>query len=273
MAMEPGRDRMSWNNKVVWSEGMFLRPVHFQQQERHVQNFVQSRVTALRPYGWGFIDLRIDEELLAMGKIALASARGVFADGTPFNLPGDEDMPTPLDIPEGAVDSRVLLALPVRRQNMEEAIPAERSDSHARYRYSELEVSDNNAGVHANVTLQVGKLRLRLLLEGQDLGAMTVLPFARVVERKIDMKVELDPSFIPPSMNCQAIAPLQGCIEEIQGLLHHRGQVMAERLAQPGKGGVAEIAHFLLLQTVNRFEPWFAHASRRFICRAVTARG
>ncbi|MCP6146127.1 hypothetical protein, partial [Pseudomonas aeruginosa] len=27
---------MSWNNRVVWSEGMFLRPQHFQQHDRYL---------------------------------------------------------------------------------------------------------------------------------------------------------------------------------------------------------------------------------------------
>ena len=30
---------MSWDNKVVWSEGMFLRPQHFQQHDRYLENY------------------------------------------------------------------------------------------------------------------------------------------------------------------------------------------------------------------------------------------
>ena len=40
---------MSWDNKVVWSEGMFLRPQHFQQQDRYVEKLVRSRVAELAP--------------------------------------------------------------------------------------------------------------------------------------------------------------------------------------------------------------------------------
>jgi type VI secretion system protein ImpJ len=31
---------MTTNSKVVWSEGLFLRPQHFQQQERYFERFV-----------------------------------------------------------------------------------------------------------------------------------------------------------------------------------------------------------------------------------------
>lgn len=34
---------MSWNNRVVWSEGMFLRPQHFQQHDRYLETLVDGR--------------------------------------------------------------------------------------------------------------------------------------------------------------------------------------------------------------------------------------
>jgi predicted component of type VI protein secretion system len=75
---------MSWNNKVVWSEGLFLRPQHFQQSDRYFEKLVRSRVDALRPYAWGITDLTINRDLLGLGKIAVDEGRGIFEDGTPF---------------------------------------------------------------------------------------------------------------------------------------------------------------------------------------------
>ncbi|MEY4209827.1 MAG: hypothetical protein RLZ92_205, partial [Pseudomonadota bacterium] len=34
---------MSINNKIVWSEGMFLRPQHFQQHDRFIERFIDGR--------------------------------------------------------------------------------------------------------------------------------------------------------------------------------------------------------------------------------------
>ena len=39
---------MSSNNRVVWSEGLFLRPQHFQQQERHLERYIEGRSRELR---------------------------------------------------------------------------------------------------------------------------------------------------------------------------------------------------------------------------------
>ena len=55
---------MSWNNKVVWSEGLFLRPQHFQQHDRYLENFVEGRCSGLRTFPWGFTTLKIDSALL-----------------------------------------------------------------------------------------------------------------------------------------------------------------------------------------------------------------
>jgi len=35
---------MSGKRKVVWTEGIFLRPQHFQQQERYFESFTQRRI-------------------------------------------------------------------------------------------------------------------------------------------------------------------------------------------------------------------------------------
>ena len=48
------------NRKVVWAEGMFLRPQHFQQQERYLEFFAHARALTSQPYFWGFRELTID---------------------------------------------------------------------------------------------------------------------------------------------------------------------------------------------------------------------
>jgi predicted component of type VI protein secretion system len=46
-----------------------------------------------------------------MGKLGIRSAHGVLPDGTPFQLPGDDEAPTPLDIGKDLKDVVVHLAL------------------------------------------------------------------------------------------------------------------------------------------------------------------
>ena len=57
---------MSWDNRIIWSEGTFLQPQHFQQHDRHVEASVELRTRSMRPYSWGFLELAIDESLLEL---------------------------------------------------------------------------------------------------------------------------------------------------------------------------------------------------------------
>ena len=102
---------MTWSNRVVWLEGMFLRAQHFQQQDRWLEALVRDRTASLRPHGWGLTEGAINRNLLATGQFALASGSGVFEDGTPFSLPGETDQPVPLDLPETTRNALVYLVL------------------------------------------------------------------------------------------------------------------------------------------------------------------
>ena len=71
---------MSWTNRVVWQEGMFLRTQHFQQQDRWVEALVQGRAGMLRPYPWGLTAFAIDRALLATGWAIYAASYFLFAE-------------------------------------------------------------------------------------------------------------------------------------------------------------------------------------------------
>src|ERR1700686_4019545 len=51
---------MSVYSKVVWSEGLFLRPQHLQQQDRYFERYVETRCQALRSSSWGLTELELE---------------------------------------------------------------------------------------------------------------------------------------------------------------------------------------------------------------------
>jgi len=111
---------MSWYNKVVWSEGLFLRPQLFQQQERYLEHYAHKRAAALGPFFWGFHHYRIDVEALALGKLAMSGAAGVFQDGTPFDAPAHAALPAPLTVQHEHLNQVIHLAVPIRLPHTEE---------------------------------------------------------------------------------------------------------------------------------------------------------
>jgi type VI secretion system protein ImpJ len=250
---------MYWNNRVIWSEGMFLQPQHLQQHDRHLDARLEGRVNALRAYGWGFTKLEIDEALLKLGKLALRAAAGVLPDGTPFDLPADDDLPEPLAIPENATNVTVMLALPVRRVGAQESGGPEHDDNLARYRAGDFEVHDSNDADAPATLLQIGKLRLRLALAPDVEHAHACVGVALVRERRSDGRIVLDDDYCAPSLDYRVAGRLARFSGELEGMLQQRGEALAGRLAQPENAAMAEIADFLLLQIVNRAQPLVAH--------------
>jgi type VI secretion system protein ImpJ len=250
---------MSWRNRVIWSEGLFLRPQHFQQNVRYLEQYVEGRSRGLRPGAWGCDSLTVDQDMLRIGKVAISSARGVFPDGTPFNIPDDDPPPTPLELNENVRDEVVYLGLPVRQQGTPEVGEGLDGEGLARYVRREQSVSDVSSSDLAAAPMHVGALRTRLLLHSDQREEYACVPVAHVIEQEADKNVQLQNKFIPTVLNCQGAPVLSGFLTELQGLLHARGETLATRVSGSGRGGAAEFADFLLLQAVNRYEPLIAH--------------
>ncbi len=250
---------MTWTNRVVWQEGMFLRAQHFQQQDRWLEAFVRARTGALRPHPWGVTELMIDRDLLTTGRFAVASAAGVFEDGTPFVIPGETSHPAPLELAEGARNNVVYLAIPVRQPGAVEIAAGEGTEG--RYGLQGFEAYDTHSASPQPAELQIGRLRLRYMLESEDRAGYLCIGLARITEVAADKKVTLDERWIAPALTCAATPPLAGLLTELTGMLNQRGEAMAARMTAPGSRGAGEVQDFLLLQTINRWQPLLAHWS------------
>ena len=252
---------MVWHDKVVWQEGMFLRAQHFQQQDRHAAHQLQARTAPLRAHPWGLTELSIDRDLLAAGRFAISAASGVMEDGTPFSIPGSTDAPLPLDLPEGTRNAVVYLALALHQDGNPEVSAAEASPDELRARYAlrSFQAFDTHSDSPISAELQIGRLRLRYLLDSAELAGYSRLGLARIIEVQADRRVMLDDRFVPPCLRVSANPLLGNLTAELVGMLSQRAEVLAARLGQPGARGVADVADFLLLQTVNRWQPLLAH--------------
>ena len=157
---------MSWTNRVIWQEGMFLRAQHFQQQDRWLEALVRGRTAMLRPYPWGLTEFAIDRDLLATGRFALASGVGVFEDGTLFAIPGEPDHPAPLEAPPTARNVLVFLATPIRQAGAIEV--GLEDDTEGRYGPKSFEAYDTHSASPQPAELQVGRLRGHAGLQVDD---------------------------------------------------------------------------------------------------------
>jgi type VI secretion system protein ImpJ len=250
---------MSARNKVIWSEGLFLQPQHFQQQDRYFERFVEARCQSLVPHSWGFSEIEVERDLLTIGKFALRRAAGVFPDGTPFRMPDDEPLPAPIDVAANVRDQILYLAVPIRRSDSVDIDRAGASNGLVRHDVREWEARDVTSGSAAPAMLEVAALRTRFLLAADVIDAYACIPLAHVVEVRSDKQVVLDDRFIPTVLQTRAALPLATFTTELLGLLHQRGEALGGMVSATSRGGAAEIADFLALQAINRYQPLIAH--------------
>ncbi|KAF0812112.1 hypothetical protein IGB42_03389 [Andreprevotia sp. IGB-42] len=241
-------------NRVVWSEGLFLQQQHFQQQERFFESLLIRHVQLGGEWHWGFAELKLDSALCSMGKLGVLAARGLFRDGAVFDVPGYDLAPAPLDVPQDARNELVYLAVPMALVGRAQFDLSSGSEPVAARYVAEghelVDALDPALKVHA----LLGRQNLRLLMARELSGAWVALPVARVVECQADGRVTLDGSFVPPTLAVTASPLIETWLKELAGLVRQRAMAVAARVGAP-KSSVADIAEFLLLQTLNRYSP------------------
>lgn len=247
------------NDRVLWSEGMFLQPQHFQQQQRHQQAQLVQGLQALQSHAWGFTALKVDAAQLALGYVQLLECAGILPDGTLFNLDTEQLARTRFVVPEGARELEVVLALPAPGISTVEVSRDSGPDSLARYRLVEAPALDSSAPDTGEATLQLARLNLMLAGKRDVARSHVYLDVLRIAERSPGGQVSLDEGFIAPVLNWRLARPLVSFVEDFLSRVKQRGYMLATNMGVPGLGGVAEVQHFLMLQTINRAESMLGH--------------
>ena len=250
---------MSWEDRVVWREGMYLRPQHFQQQDRYLHALVERRTSVLHPYAWGITHLKIDQAALGDGNIAVEQCRGVFDDGTPFHV--TESNLSSLQLESEAEGAKICLGLLRTKFGAKEVSKDALSKEFTRYRVGEWKTRDINGDAVDDADVEICKLRVRLMLESDRLSDETTLSIARVEKVEKDGTLILDENFIPPCLDCQSVSKIRKIIEQTLTQLNNLGEHLSKRVEEGARGGVSEVSKYLVLQITNRFSPLFAHWS------------
>ncbi len=247
---------MSLQHRVVWTQGLFLQPHHFQQESRFLQQQTDRRIRAVHSLAWGFNSLVLDESQLAQGAIALERASGVFADGTPFELSAQAgNLPPPWPVGADMQDEVVVLAVPLAQPGATEVDFGDGSaPGQVRYDAVDVAVRDHTNAADDPEALQLAVPRFRLLRAREAREAYSVLGVARVQKRRADLQVLLDRSYIAPQSRIDASAQLSVSTTLLQGLVQQRARSLAAQMGQLGQG-VSEVADFLMLQLLNRYQP------------------
>jgi type VI secretion system protein ImpJ len=245
--------------KVVWYEGMLLRPQHFQRQERYLLDYFKSSLQSIAPYQWGVRSIKVDQGLLNEGAFGISRCEGILPDGTPFSLDEDDDIPVSLKLPSGSSNVLVFLGLPentwVAGVN---AIDGDSMPSGAlvgtktRFAAVPRKISDDNDFIgKIKKELRVARHCFELIAE--DINGYITLPIARI--KQVNGKlVTLDENFIPPCLEANKIPNLSQLIAFLERELALCIQTHVDWLRRTTARDHKEIDALLSLQSLNRFK-------------------
>ncbi|KWW05998.1 type VI secretion system baseplate subunit TssK [Escherichia fergusonii] len=251
-------------NKVIWQEGLFVQPQHFQQQQRYNDYILRNRLNAQSDFFWGFTRLSLNIDLLSQGKIHIDHAEGCMPDGTVFSIPDQDLLPEPLEpkvlnTPESHI---IYLALPVISDVINEVDGRHSAgQSSRRYRLNYADVRDLHTDEGDVRQLLLAQLTPRIVSGGEDLSGMVTLPLCRIRDRLANGALVLDENFIPTCQSVRVSNTLGRFAGEIQGLVASRAIELASRIGSPEQSGIADVAEFMMLQILNRNQMHFTHRS------------
>lgn len=221
------------NRPVHWHEGMFLQPHHMQAADRHTRANLKDSEDWYHPHNWGVRSVELDRDAIGNATALLRRCEARFKDGTKLSIPDDGDI-APVELKEALARSGELtisLGVPTLnsgRANVEDHPTADGP----RYWVESLALPEENTGGDEQ-TIQVRRVRARLLLSTQDHTGYEVLPLARVVRSaQVDAPPRLDDAYVPPLLALDAWQPLW---QAVQSLYHQIGAKI-DQLADQAAG-------------------------------------
>ena len=248
---------MSWYSKVVWREGLFLRPHHLQQNDRYLERLVESRSRYSSPYPWGFSTLEIDRDLAQQSKFSVRRASGLMPDGTPFDIPADSPLPPAIDIPDNTSNQIVWMTLPIASANTRE-VDHRITDSASRFSEGSETFIDSTSELRSEQEIDIAYPRLSFELRRTQKPGYFNLGIARILEVR-DKVVIFDEKFAPPVLVCSAHPVPFGWLDRVIGWIENKLEELARYAADPTAGGGLQSLDYFILQVLNRTIPRLHH--------------
>lgn len=256
---------MLGTNRVLWGEGLFLRPQHFQQQALFLETSIAENLRQLQSHPWGLRRASLDGEALKGGTLRLHTLELVFRDGTRVDAPKDGPLPLTRnlgDIPRIGGDTTVYACLPALNAFGGNCSDGDRATPRPpRYLASRGQIADlYTEALEAEVTVLHANVRLMVEEENRD-GHLSIA-LCRVA-KSADGSWSIKPDFIPPLVDIAGSTHLETMLRRLLDILLVKSVALAARHRERVKSiveyGTSDIASFWLLHTVNRSFPLLNH--------------
>jgi type VI secretion system protein ImpJ len=260
------RPTVSKRKRVLWKEGMFLQPQHFQLADRFSEKAMAARWAFQSPFIFGIADSTVDNTALTNGVFTLTSCSGIMPDGTVFSIPQDDDPPPSRSFSDHLSHEQqscdVFLALPLTQEGRPSVgTPSEGSGGQCRYKLESGTFVDEVSGTQKK-QIEVAAYNFTVLFGGESLDNYSTLHLARL-KRNANGQIELQDDYVPPLVQIGGSLYLMGQLRSLLELLLAKSAALSQGRKE-GAGGKASFSSgeetaFRLLGAVNTYTPLLNH--------------
>jgi type VI secretion system protein ImpJ len=225
------------NPSVHWSEGMFLRPHHFQASDRYWSDVAGHHSRMDHPYGYGVFSLSISPDAIGNGILELIGLNARLRDGTMVvNEPNHVqaiDLNARLASVSGTKPITVFLAVPNASEGRAN-VARDANDSKARYASILRETDDDSTGGNRQ-EIRLKQINSRILFSTDDLSGFDIVPILKLLPTGAEgAKFRVDPSYFPPSLTTKSWSELDALLRELRNFMGSRIKTMITVIQDKG---------------------------------------
>jgi len=253
------------SDSVLWGEGLFLRPHHFQAIERlsHDSSYISNVWET--PFFYGLHRLEIDQDALSNWRVSLSECHLRFKDGTQLRFPQDAHI-SPVDIPKtmfAKSDSRVRVYVGVSELRRGVSNTSNENDPSARYLRHAENVEDENVAGNPQ-ELEFRKLNPQILIGTEAARGFDAIPIMQLrLGATAEAPPQIDPDYIPPLLVKEAWAPLESFVRSVYDRLGATAEQFSRQMIDRGvafaSGHKEDLERILHLHSVNTALGGLAH--------------
>lgn len=244
-------------SKILWGEGLFLRPQHFQRQDAYHEARLVEQARTLHPYAWGLRRLVVDTDALAANVLRLDELQLIMPDGEQYAAPQADPLPPPVSlqsVPAAQSDLVLHAAMAaLRPQGGNFTAETSQADGSARYVQTTAAATDWMTGAAAAPVSTLQRC-LRLLPDGVEREHLVHMPLLRL-RRAATGGFEVDPGFVAPSTAVAAAPPLQVLLRRLLDVLQAKVDALYGLHREPSRHVIefrsGDVASFWLLHTAS----------------------
>jgi type VI secretion system protein ImpJ len=261
-----GSVTMKFLSRVVWSEGMYLGPHHFQTQSRYFEDSIAFLASSLWHEPWGLLHAELDQKAIRNGNAVLLHTSGIFPDGLTFELPNSDPPPPPRNLVEVFPSTDAVLplylAVPSRRDNGFDCDLSETPNG-ARFSRMQRTLRDETNGIDER-EVDLGQKNIRLVTEAELTPHMLSIPIAQVLR---DGRGHLiyDEDFVPTCLRISASEPLMLLVKRLLETIGEKSSTIARSARRHGRfeAGTAalDVANYWFLHALHSAMPPLQHLS------------